>query len=72
LLLRSRPPFSAPRPKVICPHIILSGVHWPLGVVSSILDTVDCLRLICLLSVGEFFDAFGGSVSDLREPLRIR
>jgi hypothetical protein len=40
-------------------------------VVSSILDTVDCLRLICLLSVGEFFDAFGGSVSDLPEPLSI-
>jgi hypothetical protein len=52
---------SALRPKVICRHIILSGV----------LDTVDCLRLICLLSVGEFFDAFGGSVSDLREPLSI-
>ena len=37
----------------------------------KILDAADCLRLICLLSVGEFFDAFAGSVSDLREPLSI-
>jgi len=32
-------------------------------VVSSILDAGDHLRLICLLSVGEFFEAFVASVS---------
>jgi hypothetical protein len=46
-------------------------VYRPLGVIGSILDAADCLRLICLLGVGEFFDAFVCGVSDLREPLSI-
>ena len=49
--------------------------HLPAGmhavIAPSVLDAADCLRLICLLSVGEFFDAFAGSVSDLREHLSI-
>ena len=43
----------------------------PLRVVSSILDAADCFRLICLFSVGEFFDAFVGSINDLRETLSV-
>jgi hypothetical protein len=40
-------------------------------VVSSILDAADCFRLICLFSVGKFFDAFAGGINDLRETLSI-
>jgi hypothetical protein len=38
--------------------MVRTAVHRPLRVVSSILDTADGLRLICLISVGEFFNAF--------------
>jgi hypothetical protein len=40
-------------------------------VVSSILDAADCFRLICLFSVGKFFDAFVGGINDLRETLSV-
>jgi hypothetical protein len=51
--------------------MILTGVYRPLRVVSSILDATDDLSLICLIGIGEFFDAFAGSVRDLREALSI-
>jgi hypothetical protein len=40
-------------------------------VVGSILDAFDDPSLICLIRIGEFFDAFVSSVCDLREALRI-
>jgi hypothetical protein len=51
--------------------MILTGVYRPLRVVSSILDAADNPRLICLIRIGEFFDAFVGGVRDLREALSI-
>src|ERR1035437_9359825 len=63
--------FSALRRNFICPGMILTGVYWPLRVVSSILDAADNPRLICLIRIGEFFDAFVDGVRDLREALSI-
>jgi hypothetical protein len=51
--------------------MILTGVYRPLGVVRSILDAADGLRLICLIRIGEFFDAFAGSICGFREALGI-
>jgi hypothetical protein len=51
--------------------MILADTYRPLGVVSSILDARNSFRLIGLICVVEFFDAFAGSVSDGREALSI-
>jgi hypothetical protein len=51
--------------------MILTGVYRPLRMVSSILDAADNPRLICLIRIGEFFDAFVDGVRDLREALSI-
>ena len=51
--------------------MILTGVYRPLRMVSSILDSADNPRLICLIRIGEFFDAFVDGVRDLREALSI-
>jgi hypothetical protein len=39
--------------------------------VISILDAADGLRFVCLISIGEFFDALVRSICDLREALSI-
>jgi hypothetical protein len=46
-------------------------VYRPLRVVRSILDAADGLRLICLICIGEFFDAFVGSICCFGEALSI-
>jgi hypothetical protein len=40
-------------------------------VVIRILDTADGFRLVCLISIGEFFDALVRSIFVLREALSV-
>jgi hypothetical protein len=46
-------------------------MYRPFRVVGSILGTADCLRLVGLIRIGEFFNAFVGRVCDLRETLSV-
>src|SRR6185437_7885104 len=71
LPLWSRSLSSALRPNVIWPGLILTAVYRPLRVVSRILHATDCLCLICLIRIGEFFDAYVGGICDLREALSV-
>jgi len=59
------------RRNIFRPGSVLTRMYRPFRVVGSILGTADCLRLVGLIRIGEFFNAFVGGVCDLREALSI-
>jgi hypothetical protein len=50
---------------------VLTDPYGPFGVVAGVLDTLHDLRLVCLIRIGEFFDALYVSLRDWRKPLII-